>query len=684
MATRRTGGKAGAPGDGKAGRRPAKKSPARAAAPATTAQAGATPATRKMPTKKGPAPTRAAAPAAAGPAPGPAAEAARAADAAPRAAEGKARAASPIAGFEAMVEASGKAQQALLDMWLKAMPDGAQQSAGLAALFEPFSQWAEAGRKLLAAPGEGPGQAWAKLWEGWWTDSVKLWSGIVAGKSEEIPEAARKLDRRFAGEAWGATPLFDLMRRSYLLSAHYLMEATSLPAPIPDEMKERLRFQMRQLVEAMSPANFPALNPEVLEKAKETGGQSLVRGFEHLARDIQQGKLTMTDETAFEVGRNVAATPGKVVFENRLFQLIHYAPATPTQYEVPLLIFPPWINKFYILDLTPEKSFIAWAVAQGLSVFVVSWAQATPALADVTVDSYVGEGYLTAIDTVRAICDTPAVHTIGYCVAGTTLAIALAVLAARGEADKVKTATFFTAQTDFTEAGDLLHFIDDAMLAQIEGLGEDGVFDGRYLALTFNMLRPSDLIWSYVVNNYLMGKDYAPFDLLYWNSDPTSVPARWHLDYLKDLYRDNRLATPGGLTVLGVPVDLSTIRTPAYVQAGKEDHIAPAVSSFKLTQQLKGPVRFMLAGSGHIAGVVNPPSANKYQYWTLPEGVPTPATLEAFRAAAVETRGSWWPDWIAWLAPQSGDQVPARVPGTAQGFPAIEDAPGRYVKVRIA
>ena len=593
-------------------------------------------------------------------------------------------AAGPVEGFEALVEASGKAQQALVELWLKALPDGPARSAGLAALFEPFTQWAEAGRKLLATPGEGPGQAWNRLWEGWWTDSVRLWSGVVSGKSEEIPEPARKADKRFASEAWGATPLFDFLRRSYLLSAHYLMEATNLPAPLPDEMKEKLRFQMRQLVEAMSPANFPALNPDVLEKARETGGQSLVRGLEHLARDIQQGKLTMTDETAFEVGRNVAATPGKVVYETPLFQLIHYAPATPTQFEVPLLIFPPWINKFYILDLTPEKSFIRWAVAQGLTVFVVSWAQATPELADATVDTYVGQGYLEAIDTVRAMTGSGAVHTIGYCVAGTTLAIALAVLDARGQADKVKTATFFTAQTDFSEAGDLLNFVDDASLAQIEALGKDGVFDGRYLALTFNMLRPSDLIWSYVVNNYMMGKDYVPFDLLYWNSDPTSVPARWHLDYLKDLYRDNRLARPGGLEVLGVPIDLARVRTPAYVQAGKEDHIAPAASSFKLTKQLKGPVRFMLAGSGHIAGVVNPPAAGKYQYWTLPEGVATPDSLEAFRAAAVETRGSWWPDWIAWLAPQSGPQVPARVPGAAPGFPAIEEAPGRYVKVRIA
>jgi polyhydroxyalkanoate synthase len=593
----------------------------------------------------------------------------------------------PLALFDALVEATGKAQQAWMETWVNALPAAALPfrtgTDDAAAWFEPFRQWADAGRTLFAGPAGAEAEPFRKLVEDWWTDSLKLWSGMVAGSPEDIPAPAARADKRF-GPAWSEAPVFDLVRRSYLLTSHYMLEAAGNLDHLPPDLADKVRFQTKQLVDAMSPANFAALNPEVLKLAQETGGQSLLKGLENLARDMAQGKLTMTDEAAFEVGRNVAATPGKVVFENRMFQLIQYAPATETVFATPLLIFPPWINKFYILDLTPEKSFIRWAVAQGLTVFVVSWAQASPATADATLDTYVAEGFLTAIEKVLAITGEPATHTIGYCVAGTTLAVTLAYLSAHQEAEKVRTATFFTAQTDFADAGDLLHLIDDQMLATIESLGKDGVFDGRYLALTFNMLRPSDLIWSYVVNNYLMGKDYTPFDLLYWNSDPTNVPAKWHLDYVKDLYRDNKLAKPGAITVLDTPIVLEKIATPAYIQAGKEDHIAPAVSSFKLTKHLQGPVTFMLAGSGHIAGVVNPPAANKYMHWTLPEGVPLPESLEAFRAAATETKGSWWPHWLAWLTPQSGDQVPARVPGAAPGFPAIEDAPGRYVKERVA
>lgn len=638
-------------------------------------------------------PARAAKPAAA-PAEPPAAAAGASgpAGAAAAPAAGDLPAAAPIAAFEAMLAAVGRAQQAMLEAFVKAIPEasgskdggaGAGSPGGYTTWLAPLTQWAELSRTALDEAGKAPTAEFARLAGDWWADQLRLWSSFVAGVPAELPpEVAR--NGRFGGESWAENPLFDMIRKSYLLTSHHALQGSHVFDRLSPEMADRLRFHTRQLVEAMSPANFALLNPEVLKAAQETGGQSLIRGMENLARDLAQGKLTMTDETAFEVGRNVAATPGKVVFRNRMFELIHYAPTTATVFTTPLLIFPPWINKFYILDLTPEKSFIRWAVDQGLSVFVVSWAQASARTADATLDTYVEEGFLTAIDVVRTICGTPCVHTIGYCVAGTTLAIVLALLAARGEADRVKTATFFTAQTDFEEAGDLLHFIDDQMLATIEQLGASGVFDGRYLALTFNLLRPTDLLWNYVVNNYLMGKDYVPFDLLYWNSDPTNVPAKWHLAYLKDLYRDNLLAKPGGLTVLGTPIDLGAVTTPAYIQAGKDDHIAPAVSVWKLTRHLRGPLRFVLAGSGHIAGVVNPPSANKYMHWTLPEGTPLPETLEAFRAAAIETKGSWWPDWIAWLAPQSGPQVPARIPGTHPDYPALDDAPGPYVKERVA
>ena len=581
--------------------------------------------------------------------------------------------------FERMTEVAGKAQQMMLEFWTRegarpgaAAPDGFE---GVTRMADMWADWAKAWStadpaKLVKHTGD------------YWTDSLRLWSGLLTGASETLPDTPN--DKRFQGEAWSELPVFDMVRRSYLLTSHYMTETLGTLEGISDDERERLRFQAKQFIDAMSPANFAALNPEVIAEAQATNGESLLAGLSHMLDDMKRGRLTMTDEAAFEVGRNVAATPGKVVFENRLFQLIHYTPTTDTVREIPLLVMPPWINKFYILDLTPEKSFIRWAVDQGLSVYVVSWRQGCEALADVDFDSYVLEGQLTAIDTVIKASGAPAVHAIGYCVAGTVLSATLAYMHATGQAEKVRTATFFTAQIDFKNAGELLHFVNDSVIDTIETLtAETGYLDGRYLATTFNLLRPTDLMWNYVVNNYLKGKEYAPFDLLYWNSDPTHVPGRFMLSYVKGLYRDNLLASPGGIRVDGVPIDLSTVKTPSYIQAGKDDHIAPARSCFKLTKAFSGPHRFMLAGSGHIAGVVNPPAANKYQHWRLPDGFKTPDTLEGFREAATETRGSWWPDWIQWLAPQSGETVKARVPGKAKGFKAIEDAPGRYVKERI-
>jgi polyhydroxyalkanoate synthase len=508
---------------------------------------------------------------------------------------------------------------------------------------------------------------------------------MLTGDAGALPANSEARDKRFHHAAWSENPVFDMVKRSYLLASHYLTESVGAFDGLSEDEREKLRFQARQFVDAMSPANFAALNPEVIAEAQATNGESLVTGLQNMLEDMKRGKLTMTDENAFEVGVNVAATPGKVVFENRLFQLIHYTPTTEQVFEVPLLIIPPWINKFYILDLTPEKSFIKWALDQGLSVFVISWAQGGPGLVDVGLDEYVLEGQLTAIDKVLEATVAPAVHAIGYCVAGTTLSATLAYMHATDQAPKVRTATFFTAQVDFEDAGDLLNFVNEPTIQQLEQLtAETGTLDGRYLATTFNLLRPTDLMWNYVVNNYLKGKEYTPFDLLYWNSDPTNVPAKFLLNYIRDLYRDNKLVHAGAITVAGVPIDLAQVQTPSYIQAGRDDHIAPAVSCFKLAKAFSGPHRFMLAGSGHIAGVVNPPAAQKYQHWTLPDGMDTPASLDAFKAAATETKGSWWPDWIRWLEPQSGQKVKARIPGKAKGFKAIEDAPGRYVKQRIA
>lgn len=578
-----------------------------------------------------------------------------------------------IARFQQWTDLVGRGQQTMLEFLTRetdVIPNA--DPLGLAATWQrAMGAWMSEPSKVLELQGR------------YISDALTLWQSFLVPDAAKSPVADQK-DKRFAGEAWRETPAFDFMRQSYLLASNYWLEATNSLEGLEEKEQARARFLVKQFVDAMSPSNFALTNPEVLTATVASGGANLMKGLDHLLDDLKAGRMRMTDEQAFEVGRNVAITPGKVVHENRLMQLIQYAPSTESVFEVPLLIFPPWINKFYILDLTAEKSFIRWAVAQGLTVFVVSWKSADESLADVTMDSYIEEGMFTAIDAVRAICDAPTVHTIGYCVAGTTLAAALAVLTSRGEAEKVASATFFTAQVDMSECGDLSVFIDDSVFETIARLtAEKPWLDGRNMALTFNMLRSNDLIWSYVVNNYLMGKDYFPFDLLYWNSDATNVPARWHRQYLEDIYRDNLLVKPGGITALGVPIDLATVATPAYIQGGKEDHIAPARSAYKLTRFFNGDLRYVLAGSGHIAGVVNPPSANKYQYWasdTLPQ------SFDDFLTTAHEIKGSWWPDWIAWLAPRSGAKIKPRIPGKGKAkgqFQVIEDAPGRYVKERI-
>jgi polyhydroxyalkanoate synthase len=514
-----------------------------------------------------------------------------------------------------------------------------------------------------------------------WQDNLKLWQDfftpVAAGTGAGTGAAGA--DKRFAAPQW-QTPVFDFIRQSYLAISEQILQGVEAMPAASEKQKEQLRFAARGFVDAMSPSNFVLTNPLVLEKAIETRGESLLKGLQNMLGDLARGQLTHTDSQAFEVGRNIANTPGKVVKRTDLYELIQYAPTTDNVLAVPLLIFPPWINRFYILDLNPAKSFIRWAVEQGISVFVVSWRSADASMKEVVWDDYVG-AQIDAIETVRSGLDVPAVHTIGYCVAGTTLAATLAVLAARGAADRVASATFFTAQVDFAQAGELTNFIDDEQLKTLEQLSPEGFLDGRYMAATFNLLRGRDLIWNYVTNNYLLGQDYAPFDLLHWNGDTTNLPAKWHRSYLTDLYRDNLLVVPNALSVGGTPIDLGAVKTPAYVQAGREDHIAPPESVWKITGHLAGPLRFVLAGSGHIAGVVNPPATGKYQFWTNTERVDS---LEKFIAGATETRGSWWPDWLEWLRALDAATVPAagaRIPGKGPMEP-IEDAPGRYVKAR--
>ena len=522
-----------------------------------------------------------------------------------------------------------------------------------------------------------------------WEDGLNLWEAVLgqygigpraAEKGEDGPALPRK-DRRFADPKWRNQPYFALIHQTYLMLAERLAAMADEVQGVDPARRDQLKFALRTLIEALSPANFPMTNPLVIEKAMATKGESLARGFEHLLSDLKSGQLTHVQPGAYKLGENIAATPGKVVRETELYQLIQYSPTTESVLEVPLVIFPPWINRFYILDLSPQKSFIRWAVEQGVSVFVVSWKSADESMAELTWDDYI-RAQIDAIDAVRVRLDVPSVHTIGYCVAGTTLAATLAILARRGEAAKVKSATFFTAQVDFEKAGELKIFIDDQQLEALEKLSaKTGYLDGRYMALTFNMLRGNDLIWNYVVNNYLLGEDYPAFDLLHWNGDVTNLPARWHGEYLRDLYRDNKLVLPDALSADGTPIDLTRIDTACYIQAGREDHIAPAESVWRLTRHLRSNWTFLLAGSGHIAGVVNPPAAKKYQYWTNDDPVDS---FEQFVAGATETPGSWWPHWIEWLRRQDQAEVPAkgkRVPGS-KGDIALEEAPGSYVKSR--
>lgn len=587
--------------------------------------------------------------------------------------------------------ASAQLQQLWLDFATHQAQAAATKAAKGANTLDP-AQWLVLSQSMLGQLPKGLFDAQARLAQ----DSLKLWSGVMerfvagigagvtgGGAAPEAPDPAAlpKSDRRFADPAWREHPAFLLLHQTYLLLADYFRQSVKGMDGLDRAKRQQLEFAVSALTEAMSPDNFVALNPVVMKRTVETRGQNLVRGMQHLINDMKRGQLTHTDPDAFRLGENLAATPGKVVHETPLYQLIQYSPTTGTVLEVPLIIFPPWINRFYILDLTPKKSFIKWAVDQGLSVFVVSWKSADESMADVVWDDYI-RAQIDAIDHVRARLDVPHVHAIGYCVAGTTLAATLAILSRRGEAEKVKSATFFTAQVDFEKSGDLKNFIDDGQLEMIGQLSsQQGYLDGRYLAAAFNALRGRDLIWNYVVNNYLLGEDYPAFDLLHWNGDVTNLPAKWHNDYLRDLYRDNKLVVPDALQADGTPIDLTQVATPSFVQAGREDHIAPAESVWRITQHFTGPLEFLLAGSGHIAGVVNPPAAGKYQYWVGDSAAPS---LKAFVESATEHPGSWWPHWLEWLHRQSDTRVPAkgkRAPG-GKGDAGIEDAPGRYVKSR--
>ncbi len=519
---------------------------------------------------------------------------------------------------------------------------------------------------------------------GFWQDYLTLWSNtarrMMGGDAPAVIEEARG-DRRFKDDAWRENEVFDFIRQSYLLSSRYFTSVVQGTEGLDAKTAQKVDFYTRQFVDAMSPANFVMTNPEVLRRTAETGGANLLKGLTNLLADLERGKgklrIRMTDDSKFKVGENIAVTPGKVVFQNDLMQLIQYAPTTETVYKRPLVIFPPWINKFYILDLRPKNSLIRWAVEQGHTVFVASWVNPDEHLSEKGFDDYMKEGVLAALDAIEAATGERAVNAIGYCLGGTLLATTLAYMAVKKDT-RIKTATYFVTMTDFEESGELGVFIDEEQLQGLEErMGKRGFLDGREMATTFNMLRANDLIWSFVVNNYLLGQEPFPFDLLYWNDDSTRMPAKMHSFYLRRMYQANDLCKPGGITLLGTAIDLRKIKVPSYLVSTREDHIAPWKSTYRGTQLYSGPVRFVLAASGHIAGVVNPPEGGKYSHWVNEE---LPASPDEWFAGATELAGSWWPDWQRWVTGQDKAMVPARVPGEGK-LPALEDAPGSYVRV---
>ena len=521
---------------------------------------------------------------------------------------------------------------------------------------------------------------------GFWQDYLTLWQNTARRMLGEpiapvIAEDPR--DRRFKDDAWRENEVFDFIRQSYLLSARYFQNVVGGVEGLDAKTSQKVDFYTRQFVDAMSPSNFLLTNPEVLRKTAETGGENLLKGLSHLLADLERGRgklrIRMTDDSKFRVGENIAVTPGKVVYQNDLMQLIQYTPTTETALKRPLVIFPPWINKFYILDLRPRNSFVRWAVDQGHTVFVVSWVNPDERLAEKGFDDYMREGVYDALDAIEKATGEKQVNAIGYCLGGTLLATTLAHMAARKDT-RIRAATFFVTMTDFEEAGELGVFIDEEQLRALEDrMQKRGFLEGAEMATTFNMLRANDLIWSFVVNNYLLGQEPFPFDLLYWNDDSTRMPARMHSFYLRRMYQQNDLVKPGGIELLGVKIDLRKIKVPAYFISTREDHIAPWKSTYRATQVLGGPVRFVLAASGHIAGVVNPPESGKYSHWVNESLPPDP---EDWFRGATELAGSWWPDWHRWITAQPGgaEKVPARQPGDG-ALAVLEDAPGSYVKV---
>ncbi len=520
---------------------------------------------------------------------------------------------------------------------------------------------------------------------GFWNNYMEVWQQTarrMLGEDVSPLHEPDEQDRRFKHSEWSENPLFDYIKQTYLLSSRWMIDTVRDTEGMDDETSKKVEFYTRQFIDALAPTNFLMTNPEVLQETVETKGQNLVKGLSNLLDDLEnskdQLKIKMVDDEAFELGKTVATTPGTVIYQNDLMQLIQYEPRTPSVRKRPLVIVPPWINKYYILDLREKNSFVKWAVEQGHTVFIVSWVNPGSDLAGKTFEDYMLEGPLAAIDVALEATEADKVNLIGYCIGGTLTACALAWMAAKGD-DRVSSATFFATLVDFAEPGELGVFIDEKQIANLEErMSRTGYLDGSDMSSTFNMLRANDLIWSFVVNNYLMGKEPFPLDLFFWNSDSTRMPSAMHSFYLRKMYRCNALTQPGGIELGGVPIDLGRVEVPVFILAAKEDHIAPWQSTYAATGLYGGRTRFVLASSGHIAGVVNPPDAGKYSYKTNSR---TPKSPDVWLRGATEHEGSWWPEWDKWVRRFADGDVEPRTPGNGK-YPAIEDAPGSYVRVK--
>jgi polyhydroxyalkanoate synthase len=580
----------------------------------------------------------------------------------------------PLAFSQAMMHAYERVRPLLEDYMKRAGDDLAEANYDPLNVQPAYMEFME---KIIANP-----EKFIELQQGFWAEWTNLWQQSAlkmmgeGGKTVIEPE---KGDRRFKGETWQENAIFDFMKQSYLLTCRWMDKTVRGAAEMEPEKKEKLAFSARLFAEALSPSNFIMTNPEVIKETIDTGGENLIRGFKNLAHDLERGqgdlKISTTDYKAFKLGENIAVTPGKVVFQNELIQLIQYTPSTEKVAKRPLLVIPPWINKYYILDLKPQNSLIKWIVGQGHTVFVISWVNPDSRLAQKRFEDYMEEGVLQSLEQIRAITKEQDCNVIGYCLGGTLLAITLAYLAAHDRADEIASATFLTTLLDFENAGDLKLFMDDEQLALMDKqMAEKGVLEAKNLQKTFSLLRSNDLIWSFVVNNYLMGKEPVPFDLLYWNDDSTNMPAAMHSYYLREMYRDNALTKPGKIVMKETPIDITEIKTPAFFLSTREDHIAPWKATYAGAQLLSGPKTFTLAASGHIAGIVNPPESKKYCHWISSKLGQSP---DEWLEHAKQTDGSWWPHWQEWIKKFSNGEAPARKIGKS-----IEDAPGSYVKVK--